>query len=103
MCVTEDSLLLKGLQQSMISLVPSKLGATVSMEGWTYSYGGMYELSNNRSGILGLQGLVLASLVKNDGATSTSNGASAITSSISEDPPAGISSSGGAQASLRAS
>ena len=100
MCETKDSLLLKGLQRSMIYWAPSGPGAIVSAEGWTHSCGGTYKLTNSWLGILGLRGLALTSLVKNDGAAATSNRASAITPSAPGDPLTWIPSSGGAQASL---
>ena len=75
----------------------------MSAEGWTHSYGGIYELSNSLSGILGSRGPDLTSLVENDGATSTSKGASPATPSAPGDPPTRIPSSDGAQASLGAS
>ena len=64
---------------------------------------GKYELSSSRSGILGLRGPTLASLIENDGAATTSNEASATTPSALGDPPAGIPSSADAQDSLEAS
>ena len=96
MCAIEDSLLLKGLQRSMISKASSRPGATVSAKGWTYSYGGTYVLNNSQSGILGLQGPKLASLVKNDRAAATFNKASATTPPTLGDPPIRNPSSGGA-------
>ena len=97
-----DSLLLKGLQRSMVSQAPSRLGATVYVEGWTHSYEVTYELSRSRSGICGLRGPALASLVKNYRTAATSNGTSAITPLTLRDPLVGIPFSSGAQASLRA-
>ena len=76
MCVTKDSFLLKRPQQYIVSRTPSGPRAIVSAEGWIHSCGGTYVLSSSWLGILGLRGLMLVSLVKNDGATTTSNGAS---------------------------
>ena len=75
----------------------------MSAEKGTYSYGETYKLSNSRSDILGMRGLVVARLVKNDGAEATSNRTSFTTPSALGDPSIGISSSSSAQASLWAS
>ena len=101
MCVTEDSLLLKWPQRSMISWVPSRPGATVFSEGGTYSCRGTYELSSSQSNILVLLRKAFASLVKNNGARVTSNEASVATPLASGDPLIGIPSYSGAQVSLR--
>ena len=75
----------------------------MSAEGWTHSCRGMYELSSNRSSILSLRGPTLASLLENDEAMTTFNGASATTPSALRDPSVRIPTSGGAQAFLEAS
>ena len=99
----EESLLLKGLQRSMISWAASGIRASVSVEGWYHFYGRTYELSISRSGSLGLQGLAFASLVENDGPMVIFDRASPTTPSALGGPPIGTPSSNDAQDSLEAS
>ena len=88
MYATEDSLLLKGLQRSMISQAVSGPGATVSAEGRSHFCGRTYEPSISWLGSLGLRGSAFASLAENDGPTVISDGASPITpSALGPHPP----------------
>ena len=100
MCAIEDSLLLKGLQRSMISWVAFRSGATVFAEGWFHSYDRTYEPSISRSGSLGLQGSAFASLAENDDPTTVFDRTSPITPSALGGPPTRTPSSSDAQASL---
>ena len=103
MCATKDSLLLKGLQWSMVSRAASRIGATVSVEGRSYSYNRTYEPSISQSGSLGLRGPTFASLAENNDPTTISDGASPTTPTTLGDPPVRTPSSSDAYASLEAS
>ena len=55
MCATEESLLLKGFQLSIIDWASFRPGAGVSTEGWPHSIGLTYELSISLLGSLALR------------------------------------------------